>query len=552
MGHTLTTGCLFLAGFFLQVPGLLSVTAVAAVMQTQSATSAGLRVAVLSQLPMVTYVMQVYHSTWPLLSRMLCGELTPAEQAAMSLTGAAMQQQQQQSKQTSPAVCAAATRVLLGSSTILLQQLLRMAAAGAAAAAAAAAATETHQRQQQQLRAAILYCADAVGGLGQALWLDLRLDEADVPVDDCLLLHSSQNTSTLARAVQAFEAAVRHLAAAVPPTAAGSTVAVTHTAAGSMVVAGSSSSSSSSSKPVLPPTIAPVEQLALGIYCSLVNYATGVSSIRHLSCPQQQLLQAVLSLLLTSSKLWQAGLRPPVPLEALQCLTGEAFLYVKFFLGGGVARGPSASASAVRTVGGVQVCQLVSRYLGCVEQQLRQLVASGDPVGAAKWLLGSSAHSCTPVPCERPSCAAAAAAGNPPTCLQALNSVVVAVGALVPVDSVGAEAVQCWQQLFTNLGEITEKSAESVLQPHLAGVCSEMLMPHVHPEVIQKVMQTTVLNSLPRWADQLGSIGSALAASVPSRFGCNWPGCVRLSGVSEGYGLVRGQACVCGSCRQAR
>jgi hypothetical protein len=456
----------------------------------------------------------------------------------MSLTGPTLQQQQhQQSKQASPVVCAAATRVLLGSSTILLQQLLRMAAAAAAAAA----------EMQQQLRAAILYCADALGGLGQALWLDLRLDEAVVPVDDCLLLHSSQNASTLARAVQALEAAVRHLAAAVPPTAAGSTVAITPTAAGSMVVAGSSSSSSSSSsRSVLPPTIAPVERLAVGIYSSLVNYAVGSGSARPLSCSQQQLLQASLSLLLTASKLWQAGLQPVVALEALRCLVGEAMFYVEYGPGGRQSLHPStavaAAAAAVETVGGVQVCQLVSRYLSCCEQQLRQWKAAGDAVGAAKWLVGPPDQGFAQLPCEPPKSAAAAAADDTSTCLRVLASVVEAVGALVPVGSVGAEAVQCWLEFFLDQCKLTERSAEAILQPSFGGLCSKT----------QKVVRDGFLGSLHRWADQLTSIGSALSASVPSRFGCSWPGCVRLSGVSEGYGLVRGQACVCGGCRQAR
>jgi hypothetical protein len=69
---------------------------------------------------------------------------------------------------------------------------------------------------------------------------------------------------------------------------------------------------------------------------------------------------------------------------------------------------------------------------------------------------------------------------------------------------------------------------------------------------LERIQLDGLLASLGDWADALQGFGSALAAALPSRFGCNWPGCVRLSGVSEGYGLVRGQACVCGGCRQAR
>jgi hypothetical protein len=71
-------------------------------------------------------------------------------------------------------------------------------------------------------------------------------------------------------------------------------------------------------------------------------------------------------------------------------------------------------------------------------------------------------------------------------------------------------------------------------------------------EKAAKGLKDGLLVNVGGWADALQGLASALAAAVPSRFGCNWPGCVRLSGVSEGYGLVRGQACVCGGCRQAR
>jgi hypothetical protein len=72
------------------------------------------------------------------------------------------------------------------------------------------------------------------------------------------------------------------------------------------------------------------------------------------------------------------------------------------------------------------------------------------------------------------------------------------------------------------------------------------------PNDSQRHKLLALLVQLHALADALQGFGSALAASLPSRFGCNWPGCVRLSGVSEGYGLVRGQACVCGGCTQAR
>jgi hypothetical protein len=86
-----------------------------------------------------------------------------------------------------------------------------------------------------------------------------------------------------------------------------------------------------------------------------------------------------------------------------------------------------------------------------------------------------------------------------------------------------------------------------VLERMLAGPSGR-----ITDESVWNKLAAVLLWGLKAFADKLQGYGSALAAALPSRFGCNWPGCVRLSGVSEGYGLVRGQACVCGGCRQAR
>jgi hypothetical protein len=122
---------------------------------------------VLSQLPLVSHLLQMCQKTWPSLSRLLCGELTAAEQAAMAGTGEVwkqhqkhqqqcrQQRQQQGQKEGGLIECAHSERasaglmMLLGNSNILLQQLIRMAAAGAAAAGS--------NQQQQQLAAAVLY-----------------------------------------------------------------------------------------------------------------------------------------------------------------------------------------------------------------------------------------------------------------------------------------------------------------------------------------------------------------------------------------------------------
>jgi hypothetical protein len=361
---------------------------------------------------MVAHMLRMYERIRPTISQLLCVKQAAAAAAAAAAAPAALgmpaasSQQQQQQQQTSKeafasAISAVPARVLLGSSSILLQQLLRM-----AAAAAAAAAKTDMQQQQLMLTAAILYCADALGGQVKALWFDLCLNEAEGIVEDCLLPHSNQNASTLAMAVQAFEAAVRHLLAAAPPTAAGSTMPVGSSSSssgssgrGSSSGGGGSSSGGgggSSRRPVVPPSIVQVELSAFGIYCAVVKYARGdtttttatsssssTSSSRDLSRPQQQLLQASLSMLLTASKLWQAGLQPPLSMMQAQYLAGEAEYTVRklaqlplYTDSSGVDGTPSteaaaaalmeavaaAVAAALAPVGGVQVCHLVSRY----------------------------------------------------------------------------------------------------------------------------------------------------------------------------------------------
>jgi hypothetical protein len=285
-----------------------------------------------------------------------------------------------------------------------------------------AAAAAADAQQWQLASPAILYLADALGARVHAFWFDLRAKEAQDNVDDGLLLYSNENASTLARAVQAFEAAVRHLMAAVPPIAAGSTLAVQPPAcAGSTVPAGSSSgssrnrsSSSSSSRPLAPASIQKIEEAAIGFYCSLLYHARGEgcssggrssSSSNGLGCPQQQLLQASLSMLLTACKLWQSGLERPLPSDPLQYLAGKAARHMQCvskqeqpagYPRGAPTSAAAAAAAALDAFGGVQVCHLVARYFCCCEWQLRQLVAFGDAKCAVQWLTGSSDGYFTP------------------------------------------------------------------------------------------------------------------------------------------------------------
>ena len=192
----------------------------------------------------------------------------------------------------------------------------------------------------------------------------------------------------------------------------------------------------------------------------------------------------------------------------------------------------------------MQVCHLASRYLSCVEQQLRQLGASGEAVGAAKWLASAADRSFT-------SSATAAAAGGAPPRLEALEMLLDATEALVPE---GAGWFSGGGKASCERLRVLCNQAKQVLAAVQAGAGNKTgsKAQQRARQKLERIQLDGLLASLGDWADALQDFGSALAVSLPSRFGCNWPGCVRLSGVSEGYGLVRGQACVCGGCRQAR
>jgi hypothetical protein len=517
--------------------------------------------AVLSQLPLLAHLLQLSQKTWPSFSRLLCGELTAAEQAAMAGTGEVWKQHQKhqqqlqqqrekdgQLKECAHSVCVAAGLGLLGNSSILLQQLLKLAATAAAG----------NRPQKQQLAAAVLYCADALGDQVGALWADLCLT-------GCIAYgvgRWERQSRVIAQAVQAFEAAVRYLFWGVPDRAP------------------LASSSGSSSGRRVPPSVFQVELAAVRIYSATLEQSSkgGSSSestpVTELDRTQQELLQAVLSMLLTSAKLWQAGLQPALPVGLLSKIATPVCACLKLAEATQAAAAtPGAPAAAVtaagaaataagaaaEAAGGVQVCHLVARYLGCLEQQLRGWVASADAKPAYDWLTGAANQDVTPLPVGGNGSGQGQAAGAAPRRLQAVALIVQASSVIARaggggtaegsrVQHEGDRVNMCYRNTLAHLVKLLQ--FEGTKHNVQKGVNISQQLAQAIEEL--EGLQSALLRSLGPLADALQGYGSALAAWVPSRFGCNWPGCVRLSGVSEGYGLVRGQACVCGGCRQAR
>ena len=525
------------------------------------------------QLPMVAHLVHMYHRTWPPCSRLLCGELTAEEQHIMQRTCPVWKQHQQHqlqlrelqgsARKSAAAVSAAAWLLLLSNGSILLQQLIRM-------TAAAGDSHHPQQQQQQQLSAAVLYSAESSGRVLSHLYETLLKTGAGQPgVDGHLSLVSKQCCCVLARALQTFEAAVRYC------------VRVSSTLpASSSTGTSSSSSSSCCSEHVVPPAISHLEASVVGMYAVLIGHGYGSKnrrcsssssgSLRGLSCCQHQLLQAMLSMLLTSAKVWQQGLQPAVCPEVMWDVTLSAAFCRKRAEESQLAVCPldtpaesaaaAAAAAALEVAGGVQIAHLVTRQLIYLDRQLRKWLDAGKAVNAANWLAAG------PPPQVVATRKELRAAGVDASCqgsdsesfsqLEVLLRLVQAsydiVGSAASADtnSLGLDAAQ---QRVEALYPPTKMLMNAVVRDMLVGLKGKVGGPSAWvPDASAQPKVLALQRELNAFVDALQGYGSALAAAVASRFGCNWPGCVRLSGVSEGYGLVRGQACVCGGCRQAR
>jgi hypothetical protein len=461
---------------------------------------------------------------------------------------------------------------LLGNTSIVLQQLLRT--------AAAVGRSPQQQQQQQQLSAAVLYWADTSGRVLSQLYSDLLAAGEGQPVVGCFPMFSKQ-CCVLARALQALEAAVRYC------------VPTDYALPASRCDIASSSSSGSSSRRVVPPSITEVETALVGMYPVLIhhgyfssssgssssgNSSSGNSSSgsRGLSCAQHQLLQAVLSMLLTSAKVWQQELQPAVCLEAMSDVTLAAALCMQKMGESQPAVGPpgtsaepaaAVTAAALGVFGGAQVAYLVTRHLSCLQQQLRKWLDAGDAASAANWLAAGPPPQLTthsnetnsvgvgascPAHPARPRGPRSDACSQLKVLLRLVQASYDIVGSAARGDtnSLGLDAAR--QRLLASY-PATKMLMDSFVKDMLAGLKGKTGGPSAWvPDAYARPKVAALQGQLSAFVDALQGYGSALAASLPSQFGCNWPGCVRLSGVSEGYGLVRGQACVCGGCRQAR
>jgi hypothetical protein len=574
--------CLFVTCLFLQVPGLLSAAAGAALQMQDAAAAAsagggdgGNGATVLPQVPLVTQLLQLYRNVWPPLCRLLC------------------EQQQQGGTAKPPAVLrASAGLVLLGNIGLLMRQLLTK--------SAAAADSRQQQQQQQHLTSAVLYCANVLGDQVSCLWADMLAASVQRPVDGSgslaglyRRLEPSCTAVPTARAVQVFEAAVRHLLRTAPAAAAaGSTVAPSSSSRGGGSEGGSNLAN-------FPPTVDHIALAAAGTYIFLMTWvyessssSSSGSSTGELSCSQQQLLQALLSMLLTNAKLWQAGIVQPLPMEMIGDIAQAAGSYRQLatvaaagILPGQIAAchlntGNAAAAAAV-VDGQVQVTHFIARYFSWLEQQLRQWVQSGDTVAAANWFMAPANESLmSKTPLQAPGGASAAAAQSQhhsrleelltllvPSCRVAASAAGSQLRGL-EFESGRDQVARLYPSLRALLSVTCSKAqhgnhttagrttpAQLVQLPGGEVAAGNPTIAAATQTLLQQsdeYLKDATLGCVLALAQMLQGFVDALTGAVPSRFGCNSPRCLRLEGVSEGYGLVRGKACVCGGCGMAR
>jgi hypothetical protein len=450
----------------------------------------------------------------------------------------------------------------------MLQQLIRMAAAAGDSSHHHHHRQQQQQQQQQQLSAAVLYSGESLGRVLSHLHETLmKAGPGQSGVDGRLPLVSNQYCCVLARALQTFEAAVRYC------------VRVRSTLPASSSTGTSSSSSSSSSSccsgHVVPPAIGHVEASIVGVYAVLISHgyssknrssSSSSSGSRGLSCAQHQLLQAVLSMLLTSAKVWQQGLQPAVCPEVMWDVSlSAAFCRMRVEQELQPSASPlgtpaESAAAALEIAGGVQVAHLVTRQLIYLDQQLRKWLDAGKAVNAANWLAAGPPPQVVATRKElRAVGVDASCQGSDSESFSQLEVLlrlvqasydIVGSAARAGTNSLGLDAAR---QRVERLHPSTKKLMDAVVRDMLAGLKGKVGGTSAWvPDASARPKVLALQRELSAFVDALQGYGSALAAAVASRFGCNWPGCVGLSGVSEGYGLVRGQACVCGGCRQAR
>jgi hypothetical protein len=180
---------------------------------------------------------------------------------------------------------------------------------------------------------------------------------------------------------------------------------------------------------------------------------------------------------------------------------------------------------------------VVTRHLSWFEKQLRDWISSGDALSPALLLTSTADHSILPpyIDHSREPPAVPSAGYAHHDTLHSLTRLCCTLACLC--SSSDAERLEI------------QRSRDQILR---WAPPKGFINPQGQVQQPQDVVEKVSLGYLDTLADGLQSFVGAVTGAVPSRFGCNWPGCVRLEGVSEGYGLVRGQACVCGGCGMAR
>jgi uncharacterized membrane protein YgcG len=275
----------------------------------------------------------------------------------------------------------------------------------------------------------------------------------------------------------------------------------------------------------------------------------------------QQVLQAVMSLHLTTLSTAQGQPGAALPAVLLECAKMQEAI-VKHTIAAAAAGTAAAQSLSATVAAGWFV---VGRCLLQVSEQLQLCLSQPDSYPMSAWLLTNeqawNTHSAT-------------AEGRRKDMHTAFDQLGGAVSILDITVSEWWEFLMGQVATTQSSCNISEVRALQRYRLTLMTVCARLdsccqshgplALFHYHPEVLDNLLDPSpahqqqllqgegpayeAFRALSAVCRTLKSVGEDLCAVLPNRYFCNNPGCRNAAGVSAGFALVRGAACVCGGC----
>ena len=258
----------------------------------------------------------------------------------------------------------------------------------------------------------------------------------------------------------------------------------------------------------------------------------------------QEVLQAVMSLHLTTLSTAQGQPGAALPAVLLECVKMQQTI-VQHATAAAAAGAKQPFSAAVAAGWFVLGCFLLQ-----VSEQLELCVSQPDSHPLSAWLQMSAQvweSSCDRND-QRPLLEAVSHLGASASLLAA--AVKDWVGVLFGTSKSSGSSAALWlsddRVWLMQAGRRLDAAADAIASLVDAEVWAVLLNPT--PANLRQGAARQGLTALGTASRELTSAGEYLCGALPNRYFCNNPGCRNAAGVSAGFGLVRGAACVCGSC----